>query len=213
MSNREEEYKKAREIAIKVFLSSNIAERCRIAGAKWYPDELGGRIHLPFFNTICEIILSPSRISFKEKETGKELSLNIQILALHYLNGVKDIPPSHQYISFRQVPSGEFYYPAFQRRSTEPLLRVFGRNPEGLKAVIEKINGCAIDLGDVGAEVFVFPKVSIRLVLWLGEGEFPPELQILFDATIIEFLSTEDIAVLSQEVMIRMIKCFSIITA
>jgi len=203
-SNREEEYKKAREIAKQIFLKSNIEEQCRIAGAKWYPRLGGGKICLPFFNSTCQIIISPSEFFFTEN--GKELNLTNQILVLHYLNGVKDIPIAHQYISFRQVPSGEFYYPAFQRRSTVPLLKVFGKNPEGFRTIAEKIGGRTINLGDIGIEIFVFPKVPIRLILWLEEEEFPPELQILFDASIIEFLSPEDIAVLSQEVMIRMVR-------
>jgi hypothetical protein len=60
----------------------------------------------------------------------------------------------------------------------------------------------------LGIKIFLFPRVPITLVLWFADAEFPPDLQILFDASITEFLSTEDIAVLGQEVMIRMIKSY-----
>jgi len=63
-------------------------------------------------------------------------------------------------------------------------------------------------MGDMGLKISVFPKVPLTLILWSGDEDFPPDLNILFDATIKEFLSTEDVAVLGQEVMIRMIKSY-----
>jgi len=72
----------------------------------------------------------------------------------------------------------------------------------------EGLGGKPVALGDGGIKISVFPRVPIILVLWFEDAEFPPDLQILFDASITEFLSTEDIAVLSQEVMSRMIKSY-----
>lgn len=46
-------------------------------------------------------------------------------------------------------------------------------------------------------EFCVFPHVRVRLILWEGDDEFPPEAGVLFDAGIRENLPAEDIAVLS----------------
>ncbi|HPD61178.1 MAG TPA: DUF3786 domain-containing protein [Thermodesulfobacteriota bacterium] len=205
-SFRDKEYRKAFELARILFLQSDVKERCRIAGAEWKPSNEGGIIYLPYFHTTCHITIPHFKFFLTEKQ--ENINLFNQILILHYLNGVKDIPPANKLISFKEIPSGGFYYPAFARRSIEPLLKTFSPKFPAFKSSAEALGGKSVALGDTGIKISVFPRVPITLVLWFADEEFPPDLQILFDASITEFLSTEDIAVLSQEVMIRMIKTY-----
>jgi hypothetical protein len=206
VSHREEDYLKALNIAQAVLLKSDLKERCRIAGAEWEPSEGGGKIYLPYFDTPCQVTMPHFEFSFKK--IAENINLSNQILILHYLNGVKDIPLENKLISFKEIPSGEFYYPAFARRSIEPLLKTFSTKLQVFKSIAKGLGGKPVAIGDAGIKIPVFPRVPITLVLWFADAEFPPDLQILFDASITEFLSTEDIAVLSQEVMIRMIKSY-----
>jgi len=206
VSHREEDYLKALDIAKRVLLSSDIKERCRIAGAEWQPSEEGGTIYLPYFHTTCQITIP--HFEFSLKESAENINLSNQILILHYLNGVKDIPIENRLISFKEIPSGEFYYPAFARRSIEPLLKTFSTKLQDFKSIAEGLGGKPVAIGDAGIKISVFPRVPVTLVLWFADAEFSPDLQILFDASVTEFLSTEDIAVLGQEVMIRMIKSY-----
>ena len=205
-SSRDKEYWKVLELARVLLLQSDLKERCRIAGAEWKPFEDGGTIYLPYFHTTCQITIP--RLKFFLTKNRESINLSNQILILHYLNGVKDIPCENKLISFKEIPSGEFYYPAFARRSIEPLLKTFSKNFQAFKSIAEGLGGKPVATGDAGIKISVFPRVPITLVLWFADSEFPPDLQILFDASITEFLSTEDIAVLSQEVMIRMIKSY-----
>ncbi|MBW1678552.1 MAG: DUF3786 domain-containing protein [Deltaproteobacteria bacterium] len=203
---RDEEYRKALKLARDAFLRSNFEERCRIAGAEWIPCDPGGTVNLPFFQNTCQITIPDFEFSLRGSQN--RLSLNNRILILHYLNGVKDIPVMNENISFKDVPSGEFYYPAFARRSIEPLLQTFGKAPQAFKSAGESLGGKLVEMGDMGLKISVFPKVPLTLILWSGDEDFSPDLNILFDATIQEFLSTEDVAVLGQEAMIRMIKSY-----
>jgi len=82
---------------------------------------------------------------------------------------------------------------------------VFGRNIPGLSKAANNINGKAIDIGDVGFEFKFFPKVPLQLILWEGDDEFSPEANILFDETIGEILSPEDVAWLSGMLVYRLI--------
>jgi hypothetical protein len=206
VSHREEDYLKALNIAQAVLLKSDLKERCRIAGAEWRPSDKGGDIYLPYFHNTCRI--TTPLLEFSLPENQESINLSNLILILHYLNGVKDIPPANKLISFKEIPSGEFYYSAFARRSIEPLLKTFSAKLPAFQSIAEGLGGKPVALGDGGIKISVFPRVPIILVLWFEDAEFPPDLQILFDASITEFLSTEDIAVLSQEVMSRMIKSY-----
>ncbi|RLA95144.1 MAG: hypothetical protein DRG25_00930 [Deltaproteobacteria bacterium] len=205
-SSREEEYRKALELAKSSFLRRDFTKQCRIGGAEWAPRCSGGIIHLPFFQDVCQITIPD--FDFSLPGSQKPISLSNQILILHYLNGVKDIPLAEENISFREVPCGEFYYAAFVQRSIAPLLQIFGQKPRAFRFVAESLGGQPIEMGDIGTRLQVLPKVPVTLIYWEGDDEFPPDLNILFDATIKEFFSTEDIAVIGQEVMIRMTKLY-----
>jgi hypothetical protein len=48
--------------------------------------------------------------------------------------------------------------------------------------------------------------VSLGLVLWKGDEEFPPEGNILFDSSITGYLPVEDIVILAETVVWKLIK-------
>ncbi|MBN1189914.1 MAG: DUF3786 domain-containing protein [Dehalococcoidales bacterium] len=45
--------------------------------------------------------------------------------------------------------------------------------------------------------------------VWKGDDEFPPDAAILFDSTVLDYLSAEDINVLCQTVTWKMVKAGS----
>ena len=57
--------------------------------------------------------------------------------------------------------------------------------------------------GDIAIELETFPEVFIRIVIWRGEDEIPPEATILFDRSLTDVLTTEDIAVFLDSVVQR----------
>jgi len=48
--------------------------------------------------------------------------------------------------------------------------------------------------------------VSLGLVLWKGDAEFPPEGNVLFHSSIGGYLSVEDIVVLAETAIWKIIK-------
>jgi hypothetical protein len=73
------------------------------------------------------------------------------------------------------------------------------------KKAAGQLNAVPIETGDAGFEFHVFPKVPMQMILWVGDDEFPPEANILFDQTIGELLSPEDVAWLAGMVVYRLI--------
>ena len=67
------------------------------------------------------------------------------------------------------------------------------------------MNGRAIEPGDAGFEFNILPRVPLQLVLYAADEEFPAEANILFDSTIGEILSPEDIAWLAGMLVYRLI--------
>ena len=54
------------------------------------------------------------------------------------------------------------------------------------------------ETGDASFRIQVFPRLPMQYVLWEGDEEFSPSVQVLFDASVDHYLSLEDIVVLGQ---------------
>lgn len=137
-------------------------------------------------------------------EDEGEPSLQEQVSILHYLAQATAAAPTGRMITFREIPSGDFYYEPFRKRAQLPLVNTFGPAPEGLLAAGEKLGGTKEDMGDVSVTFPLFPKVPITLVLWRGDEEFAPEGNILYDASVGEFFNAEEIAFLTGNIIYKL---------
>jgi hypothetical protein len=87
-----------------------------------------------------------------------------------------------------------------------PLVKNFGRCPELLRKTAAKVGGCEADYGDLSVIINAFDQVPITLVLWKGDEEVAPNGNILFDANISDYLATEDVTVLSETIVWKLVK-------
>jgi hypothetical protein len=121
-----------------------------------------------------------------------------KILILHYfahkLRGLPEL--SGEWISFKELIAGENYYPAFRKRAIDPVIRKYGKNPDGLLSVLNRLPSRKGTEGDVSVIADVFERVPVQVIMWRGDEEFGPEANMLFDRSIAGIFETEDIAVL-----------------
>lgn len=121
----------------------------------------------------------------------------LAILILHYLIGSlkNTYVPSGEWISFKQIEGGETYFPAFHKGVIEPLLRKYGKHPEGIFSALDRLGAEKIDISDTAIEVTAFPEIRVRIIMYKGDDEFEPEANILFDRSLAKIYSMEDITV------------------
>ncbi|HAO20994.1 MAG TPA: hypothetical protein DCQ37_11315 [Desulfobacteraceae bacterium] len=158
---------------------------------------------IPFLDRVYQ--LRYPAFDFKDdSEPNKLIPLQEQILVLHYMQG-NIRPDTGKWIAYREIPGASFYFSAFVKRAIDPLKKVFGNNVPGLIKAAEKLGGSRIDAGDAGFEFKLFPKISLRLILWAGDEEFPAEANILFEENVGGILSPEDAAWLAGMIVYRLI--------
>jgi len=179
-----------------------------VSGADMIRDEDGSVLFsLLFLNQEMRVTWPDFKV-FSGK-TGEEMPIQQQILLLHYLHGAlssNGAEPTGEWISFQEVPDGRFYLDAFHRRAKNPLVQAFGENPERMvKLASQAFESQPFDQGDASVLVRALPRITVALILWKGDEEFPPEGNILFDRNIIEILSAEDIAWLAGMVVYPLI--------
>jgi hypothetical protein len=200
---RVDDYKNTIAIAQESFRKKDPRIMALNSGADYQPDAQGGTFECRFINRKIAVTWPEGQLTVPEGV--KELSLQEQGLIMHYLVGASGAALTGEWITFREIPSGEFYYSAFVQRAKEPLVKTFGHQPQRLLELGTQTGGTQSDQGDVSLLIQVLPRIPVCLVIWFGDDEFPPEGNILFDASIAQYLTAEDIAVLSGAVVYPLI--------
>lgn len=122
------------------------------------------------------------------------------VLILHYLaQKLKGLPVlTDQWLTFRELSGVEGYTQAYHKRSIEPIIRKYGKNPDALKNVLERLPGYLCDGGDIGVIIQVFENVPVLIKFWKQDEEFGADANMYFDASIKDIFCIEDIVVLAQ---------------
>jgi len=182
----------------------NIEQQCLKSGAQYQIIDSKRAITTEYLNQSYLISLPDIKMSLRDSE--EVIPLRDKILILHYLSQAKGTPLTNKIISYKELPEGSNYFPTFSKRAIKPILGQFGEEPERLVDVAAKFGGYKVDYGDVAVTINAFPQVPITFVLWQGDEDFPPEGNILFDSTIPDYLSTEDINVLCEAIAWRLVR-------
>ncbi len=188
---RVDDYQKSFDLAAEELAQRNWTDLARRAGAVAAED--AGYLEMSYLGRPVRVSAPPITVS--ALDDGPEVPLAEQALVLHYLVKADGAPPTGEWITYREVEAGEFYWSAFVKRAKAPLVSFFGARPELLTELAPLVGGEGPgQSGDASVIVRAFPMVPIMLVLWAGDEEFPPEGNLLFDRNIGHYLSTEDIA-------------------
>lgn len=197
---RIDDFKQARAISVQELSRIEPDIIAKYSGArKKRSDNNIGVLSLEFLNK--SIMISWPEIAFSYADSDRDISLQQQVLILHYLLGCcsSNVDKTKgEWISFQDISDGRFYMDAFNKRAKEPLLKTFGANPNKMVEMTTKAyDAFQTDIGDFSVIVKALPRVPVALVLWEGDDEFPPEGNMLFDKSVQSILSAEDIATLA----------------
>jgi len=175
--------------------SADIEEQCRRSDSEYNKQDPGETATVHYLNQPYLVTFPGSKVTPVD---GTELPFREQILILHYLALAKGTAAANKFVPFRDLPGGVVYYPTFSKRTMEPLTRYFGREPELLVRASQRLGAQLSDMGDTAVTINAFRRVPITLVLWHGDEELSPQLNLLFDANIMDYLETEDVTVLCE---------------
>ena len=152
-----------------------------------------------------EIHVTHPDISVSYENKNQDVPMWARILILHYLNRATGAPARNEQITFKQLEGGLGYYPAFQRRSVIPLLDAYGNDPDKFMKSGAALGGLRSPWGKYALTFRAFPRVAVTFVLWEGDEEFPPTGSVIFDSSISDYLSTEDVAVLCNMIAVKIL--------
>jgi len=194
-------YKLASEKLAKIL---DIEQQCRKSDTRYQVTGSQRAIIIQYLNQSYSITLPDVQVSLVDSREG--VPIREKVLILHYFTSAKGTPATGRLITFRELPEGKVYSPTFSKRTIKPLLDNFGKEPRRLVEISQRMGGYKADYGDTAVTINAFSRVPITIVLWQGDGEFAPQGNIVFDANISDYLSTEDITVLCEIITWRLIR-------
>ena len=194
----------AYKIACEQLGKIDIERQCRRSDAQCQVEGSQKTITINYLNRPHLITLPDTQVSVAGSD--EKVSPREQILILHYFLQAKGSAVSNKLIAFRELPGGNIYHPTFVKRTMKPLTDNFGREPALLVSAAERLGGHKVDYGDTGVTIDAFSRVPITLALWHGDEELAPQLNLLLDSTITDYLETEDVTVLCEIVTWKLIR-------
>ena len=132
-------------------------------------------------------------------------SLPGQTFLLRWLLEGKQMPTKGEYKTFREMPWGELYIQPFTGRCLTRSAFTFGTRVAKFAAAMEKLGATKLQYGDAGYELELMPGYAMRLIVWEGDDEFPPNSQILYSDNFAESFSAED-RVVAGDILITVVK-------
>lgn len=122
----------------------------------------------------------------------------LQILFLDYLVRGDGSPLTGRWIGFQELPDGMFYRRAFQGYSGDQLIRSLAGDIGSFRAAAVALDGTPLEMGDAAFAFEVLPRVSLAVVWWDGDEEFPANATVLFDRVAGTYLPTDGLAILGR---------------
>ena len=167
-----------------------------------YAAQPRGQFALDFFGSEHTVAFPDGKV---HSDAGVEPDASTQILLLHYLIHADGTPPADHWISFRELPDGRIYDAAFQGRSPVRIAHAFGHDLNAFASACRALQGEAIHFGDAAYRFQLLPRVALAVILHLGDDEFPPAGNVVFDGAAGHYLPTEDYAVLGGMLASRIV--------
>ncbi len=138
---------------------------------------------LPILNRIY--LISPGeKIIFPENDPSSgPCEFYLQLSAINYLIGAKPVPLSNCWVSEKDFLGGSLFFRGIHSLPVSELERVFGRESRKFHRVSKACGGKEVKGGDLAYELPMFPRLPVRILLWLEDKEFPARVLFLFDKT------------------------------
>jgi len=123
------------------------------------------------------------QVSLADHSSPKSLEFYLELSAVNYLIGAKDIPLAGQWVSEKQFPSGPIFFRGPHAMPSTKLEQAFGSASDAFSSASHACGGKKVEGGDTAFQFLVFPRIPVRLILWLADEEFPARVSYLFDRT------------------------------
>ena len=154
-----------------------------------------------------EFAISHPEYAIRALDEGKLPPLPVQTFLLRYLLESRDVLWLGQWKTFREMPWGEMYMKPYSGRVLSRAAFTFGFKLAAFRAACEKMGAQPVKNGDAGYEFNLVGGYQMRLLMWEGDEEFPPNAQVLYSDNFTDGFAAED-RVVAGDILISTIRSY-----
>ena len=152
-----------------------------------------------------EFAISHPVYAIRATDGGPVPPLPAQTFLLRYLLESKSVFWSGEWKTFREMPWGEMYIKPYTGRVLTRAAFTFGTRVAKFREACEKMGALPVAHGDAGYEFCLAGDYRMRILVWEGDEEFPPNAQVLYTDNFAEGFAAED-RVVAGDILISTIK-------
>lgn len=152
-----------------------------------------------------EYAISHPKYAIRATDGGKLPPLPTQTFLLRYLIESKNVAWAGEWKTFREMPWGEMYIKPYTGRVLTRAAFTFGTRLAAFKTAAEHMGALPVRHGDAGYEFELIGGYKMRILVWEGDDEFPPNAQVLYSDNFADGFAAED-RVVAGDILISTVK-------
>ncbi|TET33656.1 MAG: DUF3786 domain-containing protein [Planctomycetota bacterium] len=153
----------------------------------------------PKTRTMCRV---SEPLSHHECEPGARLLF----VSLYYLTHAKEVLISEEWTTGERLEAGAFFFRGPHALPTERVEEEWGTDLNKFCARANFLGGKKIKIAaDATYRFEMLPRIPVLLGLWVGDDEFPPRAQFLFDPSIVKHFTLDVVLYTCNYLIERMI--------
>ena len=122
------------------------------------------------------------------------------LFIIYYLLKSKEIEISNEWISEKDIPGGVTFFRGPHKIPTHLISNRYSNNIKEFRKRCEQLHGIPLDMADAAYSFKITSHISVAVLYWAGDDDFPPESKILYDKTIAEHLASDILFALAVEI-------------
>ena len=108
----------------------------------------------------------------------------LELVTVLYLNNVKEVYPLGRHIAGTGDLKEAHFFQGPHALQLASLLKRYGNDINSFSNAARYLEGEPVDMADVAYKLLPFPRVPLYYLLWVGDEEFNPRINVLFDRSI-----------------------------
>ena len=154
-----------------------------------------------------EFAIAHPDYAIRALDGGATPPLPTQTFLLRYLLESRDVAGMGDWKTFREMPWGEMYIKPYTGRVLTRAAFTLGTRVAAFRAAAEKMGAEPVKHGDAGFEFALIGGYKMRILVWEGDDEFPPNAQVLYSDNFADGFAAED-RVVAGDILISTIKSY-----
>ena len=136
---------------------------------------VAGKYILPFLNRQLAVYPDQRQILGPEK-SPEEPEFQLCLTALLFLLNVDAYQLPSRQVSPKEYKGGVIFFQGPHALPTARLEESLGAQPELFLQVGRSLGGTEVGQGDAAVALQAYPNLTVEVILWFGDEEFPPQI-------------------------------------